>query len=138
MGNKLKLLESFRIDKLFFCHFDKIAVFHTPAWTYNEERGQCYLHQFTPEQPDLNYRNKEVYDEMIETLKYWLEKGADGFRIDAINHMFEVEGLPDEFYVDEDGDRNSYDNLIHNHTMNLVSDIRMKGRSKILTNLISG
>lgn len=58
---------------------------------------------------------------MIDTLKYWLERGADGFRIDAINHMFEVEGLPDEVYINENGDHNSYDNLIHNHTMNLVS-----------------
>lgn len=58
---------------------------------------------------------------MMETLKYWLEQGADGFRIDAINHMFETVGLPNELYVDENGDKSSYDNLIHNHTMNLVS-----------------
>lgn len=57
---------------------------------------------------------------MMDILRYWLEQGADGFRIDAINHMFEVEGLPDEVYIDENGDKNAYDNLIHNHTMDQV------------------
>jgi alpha-glucosidase len=76
------------------------------------------LHQFTPEQPDLNYRLKEVYQNMLDILEYWLVQGADGFRIDAINHMFETEGLPSEVYVDPNGDRKSYDNLIHDHTMN--------------------
>lgn len=54
-------------------------------------------------------------------LEYWLEQGADGFRIDAINHLFEAEGLPDELYYDPEGDLNSYNNLHHNMTMNRVS-----------------
>ncbi|CRL00644.1 CLUMA_CG013904, isoform A [Clunio marinus] len=95
-----------------------IAVFHTPAWSYNEDRDQCYLHQFAPEQPDLNYRNPWVQRAMLDVLRYWMERGADGFRIDAINHMFEVEGLPDETYIDPNGDLTSYDNLYHNITMN--------------------
>lgn len=57
---------------------------------------------------------------MLDILEYWLEQGADGFRIDAINHMFEA-GLTDEAYIDENGDKNSYDNLYHNVTMNQVS-----------------
>lgn len=97
---------------------DKIAVFHTPAWTYDDVRDQCYLHQFTPQQPDLNYRNEEVYQNMLDILEYWLDQGADGFRIDAINHMFETDRLPSEVYVNPSGDRTSYDNLIHDHTMN--------------------
>lgn len=56
---------------------------------------------------------------MIDILKYWLEEGADGFRIDAINHMFEVEDFADEIYIDPTGDKSSYNNLYHNHTMNL-------------------
>lgn len=55
---------------------------------------------------------------MLDILEYWLKQGADGFRIDAINHMFEAEGLPSERYVDANGDRTSYDNLIHDQTMN--------------------
>lgn len=53
-------------------------------------------------------------------LRFWLEQGADGFRIDAINHLYEVTGLPDEIYKNANGDRDSYDNLIHNHTMDQV------------------
>lgn len=60
---------------------------------------------------------------MLDVLEHWLKEGADGFRIDAINHMFETVGLPDEAYVDEDEDKSLYDNLIHNHTMNLVSSM---------------
>lgn len=109
-----------------------IAVFHTPAWTYHNVREQCYLHQFTPQQPDLNYRNREVYDQMTETLMFWLREGADGFRIDAINHMFEDESLADEGFLNEDGDKTSYDNQKHDLTMNqnesyhFIYDLRAK------------
>ena len=96
-------------------------MFANPAWTYHSGRGQCYLHQFTPEQPDLNYRNPVVYQEMIDILKYWLVEGADGFRIDAINHMFETVGFPNETYIDPEGDKTAYDNLDHIHTMNRVN-----------------
>ena len=98
-------------------------MFHTKAWTYHAGRDQCFLHQFTPQQPDLNYRNEKVREEMIEMLRFWLEQGADGFRIDAINHLYELEGLPDELYIDENGKKDSYDNLIHNHTMDQVGSI---------------
>lgn len=96
------------------------------AWTYNAERDQCYLHQFTPEQPDLNYRNEKVVDEMMNVFKVWLDRGADGFRIDAINHMFEADGLPNEEYVDANGDKTVYDNLVHDQTMNQVSSDNRK------------
>jgi alpha-glucosidase len=56
---------------------------------------------------------------MESVLTFWLEKGVDGFRIDAINHMFETVGLPDEPYIDPNGDKTSYDNLRHIHTMDL-------------------
>lgn len=65
----------------------QIAVFHTRAWTYHAEREQCYLHQFLKEQPDLNYRNPVVREEMEKVLLFWLDRGVDGFRVDAINHM---------------------------------------------------
>lgn len=57
---------------------------------------------------------------MIATLKHWLTEGADGFRIDAINHMYEDKDLPNEGYIDEAGDKTSYENLLHNFTMNQV------------------
>lgn len=54
----------------------------------------------------------------MDILEYWLEQGADGFRIDAINHMFESFNLDNERYVNASLDRSSYDNLIHDQTMN--------------------
>jgi alpha-glucosidase len=97
------------------------AVFNTPAWTYDSGRDMCYLHQFAPQQPDLNYRNEDVRKEMIAMLEHWLKQGVDGFRIDAINHMYEVTDFKDELYIDSSGDLTEYNNMYHNHTMNLVS-----------------
>lgn len=108
-------------DFLLNLKFQQLAVFHTPAWTWSEKRKQYYLHQFAKQQPDLNFRNDAVRKEMNDVFTYWLEKGVDGFRIDAINHAYEVESFADEAYIDPTGDKNSYDNLHHNHTMNLVN-----------------
>lgn len=60
------------------------AVFATRAWTWNEKRQQFYLHQFAAGQPDLNFRNPVVVQEMKDVLTYWMDRGADGFRIDAV------------------------------------------------------
>ncbi|MDX6220272.1 MAG: maltose alpha-D-glucosyltransferase / alpha-amylase, partial [Frankiales bacterium] len=61
-------------------------------WTYDEVRGQYYWHRFFSHQPDLNYENVEVQDAMIEVLKFWLDLGIDGFRLDAVPYLFEEEG----------------------------------------------
>ena len=55
-----------------------------PAWTFHEPTGQYYLHSFTPHQPDLNWDNPEVEAAMHDVLRFWLNRGADGFRIDVI------------------------------------------------------
>ncbi|KAG7203429.1 hypothetical protein KM043_013496 [Ampulex compressa] len=73
-----------------------ISVFGGPAWTLNSTRGQYYFHQFHPKQPDLNYRNPTVQEEMKRVIEYWLEKGVDGFRIDAVPHLFESDINLDE------------------------------------------
>ncbi|XP_055681586.1 alpha-glucosidase-like [Lutzomyia longipalpis] len=96
-----------------------ISVFDGPAWTWNEERGQYYLHQFYPQQPDLNYRNPRVLEEMKNVLIFWLERGAAGFRLDAINHMFENPSLEDE-PVSGWGDPGTYPYLDHIHTKDLL------------------
>lgn len=70
-----------------------LSVFGHSAWEWNEHRQQYYLHQFVPEQPDLNFRNPEVKEAMEDVLRFWAEKGVDGFRVDAIQTMFEVEDL---------------------------------------------
>jgi alpha-glucosidase len=55
-----------------------------PAWTFHEPTGQYYLHSFTPQQPDLNWDNPEVEAAMHDVLRFWLNRGVDGFRIDVI------------------------------------------------------
>lgn len=59
---------------------------------------------------------------MAKVLVFWLDRGVDGFRVDAINHMFETVGEPDEPYIDENGDKNLWDNINHIHTMDLVKN----------------
>ncbi|XP_026165636.1 neutral and basic amino acid transport protein rBAT [Mastacembelus armatus] len=77
-----------------------VSVFGNSSWTYDEVRGQCYLHQFLKEQPDLNFRNPHVRQEMIDIIDFWLEKGVDGFRMDAVKHILEATHLRDEPQVD--------------------------------------
>lgn len=61
------------------------SVFHGPSWTWDARRRQYYLHNFLPEQPDLNVRNPEVQEALLDVARFWLERGVDGFRLDAIN-----------------------------------------------------
>lgn len=101
------------------------SVFYGSAWTYNEERQQYYLHQFTKNQPDLNFRNPKVVKEMENVLKYWLSKGVDGFRIDAINHLFEDPELEDEPTSGNTADKNLYDYTTHVYTKDLPESYEM-------------
>lgn len=65
------------------------------AWTLDEKTGQFYYHYFYPQQPELNWRNPEVERRMFETVRFWLKRGADGFRLDAVNYLFEDPRLRD-------------------------------------------
>uniref|UniRef100_A0A8D3BKW1 Amino acid transporter heavy chain SLC3A1 n=1 Tax=Scophthalmus maximus TaxID=52904 RepID=A0A8D3BKW1_SCOMX len=77
-----------------------VTVFGNSSWTYDEVRGQCYLHQFLKEQPDLNLRNPQVRQEMIDIIHFWLGKGVDGFRMDSVKFILEAAHLRDEPQVD--------------------------------------
>ncbi|XP_059928865.1 neutral and basic amino acid transport protein rBAT [Gadus macrocephalus] len=77
-----------------------VSVFGNSSWTYDEVRGQCYLHQFLKEQPDLNFRNPHVRREMIDILRFWLEKGVDGFRMAAVKRLLEASHLRSEPLTD--------------------------------------
>jgi alpha-glucosidase len=70
------------------------SVFGGPAWTQVED-GQWYLHLFDSTQPDLNWRNPEVGDMFVDVLRFWLDRGVDGFRVDVAHGLFKEEGLPD-------------------------------------------
>ncbi len=61
-----------------------LAHFDGPAWTWDEGRGQYYCHSFLPTQPDLNWRNPAVRRAMYDALRFWLQRGVDGFRVDVM------------------------------------------------------
>ncbi|XP_065088378.1 alpha-glucosidase-like [Ochlerotatus camptorhynchus] len=93
------------------------SVFHTDAWTKPVGQTKYYLHQFDKGQPDLNYENPKVKDEMKTMIEFWFEKGVDGFRIDAINHAYEDERFLDEPIIDTNKGL-FYENMEHKYTMN--------------------
>ena len=67
-----------------------------PAWTLDEATGQYFLHCFLPEQPDLNWSNPEVQEAMHATLRFWLDRGVDGFRMDVVHLIGKDPALPDD------------------------------------------
>jgi alpha-glucosidase len=64
------------------------AVFGGRAWEWNPTRGQYYLHNFLASQPDLNFHNPEVQQAVLDVMRFWLERGIDGFRLDTVNYYF--------------------------------------------------
>ncbi|PEK00745.1 oligo-1,6-glucosidase [Bacillus wiedmannii] len=70
------------------------AAFSGSAWKYDEMTDEYYLHLFSKKQPDLNWDNEKVRQDVYEMMKFWLEKGIDGFRMDVINFISKEEGLP--------------------------------------------
>jgi alpha-glucosidase len=71
------------------------SVFGGPAWTWDARRGQYYLHNFLTEQPDLNVHNPTVQSALLECGRFWLERGVDGFRVDAIDYAMHDPSLHD-------------------------------------------
>lgn len=72
-----------------------LSYFGGPSWTWDEKTGQYYLHSFLAEQPDLNYQNPEVKQAMFDSIRFWLKRGVDGFRVDVIDRMIKDELLRD-------------------------------------------
>lgn len=67
--------------------------FGGPAWEFEPQRGQYYLHNFLASQPDLNFHNPKVVDAVLDTCKFWLDRGLDGFRLDTVNYYFHDQEL---------------------------------------------
>ncbi|XP_022131221.2 maltase A1 [Pieris rapae] len=86
-----------------------ISQFGGSVWEWSEARQQYYLHQFAKEQVDFNFREPAVREEMLNIMKFWFEKGVDGFRLDALPHLFEAD--PNNYggiYPDEPLSGNMY------------------------------
>lgn len=73
-----------------------LSFFGGPAWTFDPHTGQYYLHQFVKQQPELNYRNPAVMQAMLDQMRFWLDRGVDGFRVDVIWLMIKDAALRDE------------------------------------------
>ncbi|CAG0912742.1 unnamed protein product [Notodromas monacha] len=104
-----------------------LSVFGGSAWTFNKQRKQFYLHQFFPEQPDLNLRSTAVRNEILDIFRFWMDEGVHGFRLDAIKHGFEDMNFDGKNEPSRPGFRESrtvagadrnYDSLLHIHTTN--------------------
>ena len=112
-----------------------VSVFGGPAWTRVAEPdgnpGQWYLHLFDAEQPDLNWENPEVFEDLEKTLRFWLERGVDGFRLDVAHGMAKPPGLPDMknpnlrmLTLDDDDPRFNHDGVheIHRGIRRVLND----------------
>ncbi|XP_050443588.1 maltase A3-like [Adelges cooleyi] len=101
-----------------------LSVFSGSAWEWSEGRQQYYFHQFLVEQPDLNYRNPKVHEEIKDVMRFWLDRGLDGFRIDAICHVYEKEDFADEPLSGKPGVLpTDYLYLDHPYTMQLPENV---------------
>jgi len=104
-----------------------VSQFGGSAWELDKQTGQYYLHTFDVTQPDLNWRNPKVVEEMLGTLKFWLNKGVDGFRVDVAYLLFKDAQFRDEPPNPRyDPKRNMlYDSLIHIYTGGLPEALIM-------------
>jgi alpha-glucosidase len=107
-----------------------LSVFRSSGWKWNEERNEYYYHAFLAKQPDLNFRNPAVVEEMKNVLRFWLDKGVNGFRIDAVPNLFEVNTDQSNNYPDEPRSNNSedpddYNYLNHIYTQDQPETIDM-------------
>src|SRR5947209_1521947 len=73
-----------------------LATFGGSAWERDPVTGRYYLHSFFPEQADLNWRNRHVPEEMGKVIRFWLQRGVDGFRVDAVDHLLKDSELRDD------------------------------------------
>lgn len=88
------------------------SVFGGPAWRLDEKTGQYYYHAFLPQQPDLNWRNPEVQEAMFDAMRFWLQRGVDGFRVDVIYHIIKDDQFRDNpVNPDWDPQHPDYDQL---------------------------
>ena len=77
------------------CPTTGCSAFGGPAWTLDEATGEYYLHSFLPKQPDLNWRNPEIKAAMLDVLRFWLDRGVDGFRFDVAHNIIKDPNLAD-------------------------------------------
>jgi alpha-glucosidase len=96
-----------------------LACFGGSSWEFSEKTGQYYLHSFLVKQPDLNWANPELREAMKDAMRFWLDMGVDGFRVDAIDFLSkdpQFRNEPLNHYKDDEPDRLKYDVLHHKYS----------------------
>jgi alpha-glucosidase len=103
-----------------------LSIFGGPAWQWDARRKQYYLHNFLVQQPDFNFHNPEVMDWHEKTLRFWLDRGVDGFRFDTVNFFFHDRLLRDDaadYRVKTETDSNPYNMQYHLFSKNQPENI---------------
>ena len=112
-----------------------VSVFGGPAWEWDSRRRQYYLHNFLTTQPDLNFHNPEVQEAMLEIMRFWLERGVDGFRLDTVNYYFHDRKLrpnPPASRDDPHPSVNPYEMQNHRYQKNRPDNLAFLGRMRAL------
>jgi len=108
------------------------SVFGGPAWTWDARRGQYYMHNFLPEQPQLNLHNPDVQDALLDAARFWLNRGVDGFRFDAINFSMHDPRLTDNPPLPPGGKRTrpfDFQDKVHNQSQPGIVDFLTRIRA---------
>lgn len=110
------------------------SVFGGPAWTWDARRGQYYLHNFLAQQPDLNVHDHAVQDAMLDVARFWLDRGVDGFRIDALNFAMHDPELRDNPPAPAGGKRTRpFDFQQHIYNQSHSDIVKFLERLRVLT-----
>lgn len=108
------------------------SVFGGPAWTWDARRGQYYMHNFLPEQPQLNVHSPAVQDALLDAARFWLDRGVDGFRFDAINFSMHDPQLRDNPPLPPGGKRTrpfDFQDKVHNQSQPQIADFLARIRA---------
>ncbi|HEX8937051.1 MAG TPA: alpha-glucosidase [Sphingomicrobium sp.] len=115
------------------------SVFGGPAWQWDARRGQYYLHNFLPGQPDLNVHHPAVQDALLAVARFWLDRGVDGFRIDAINFAMHDPDLRDNPPAPSGGKRTRpFDFQLHLYNQSHPHIVQFLERLRVLTDGYDG
>lgn len=112
-----------------------LSIFGGGAWQWDTRRRQYYLHNFLAEQPDFNFHNRDVQDWLLGTMRFWLERGVDGFRLDTVNFYFHDKLLrddPADYRVKAEPSANPYDMQYHIFSKNQPENLGFLERMREL------
>lgn len=118
-----------------------LSVFGGSAWEWEPRRKQYYLHNFLADQPDLNLHNEEVQEALLHVLRFWLERGVDGFRLDTVNYYFhdqQLRGNPASIRADRDNLPDVYGRQEHIFSKNRPENIDFLKKLRTLTDEFEG